>query len=67
MEEHEAYYLSLKTRVEDLRPILQRIAKRESVVQDRIELEHIMCNPERLKARGPNAREERSFNIAYYK
>lgn len=26
---------------------------------ERIELEHIMLNPERLKARGPNAREER--------
>ncbi len=59
VEEHEAYFNVLKARVEELRPLLQKIARREAVVQERIELEHIMLNPERLKARGPNAREER--------
>lgn len=59
VEVHEAYFTSLKTRVDELRPILQKIARREAVVLERIELEHIQLNPERLTARGPNAREER--------
>jgi hypothetical protein len=59
VEEHEAYCTGLRRRVEELRPILQRIGRRETVVQERLELEKIMLNPERLTARGPNAREER--------
>lgn len=59
VEIHEAYYNKLKTRAEELRPILAKIARRENVIQERIELEHIQLNPERLIARGPNAREER--------
>jgi hypothetical protein len=59
VEQHEEYCVALKARVEELRPILQKISRREVVVQERVELEHIMLNPERLKARGPNAREER--------
>lgn len=56
---HESYFTSLKARVEELRPILFKVSKRESVVQERIELEHLSLNSERLTARGPNAREER--------
>ncbi len=56
---HEAYFTSLRTRVEELKPILIKISRRETVVQERIELEHLQMNPERLTARGPNAREER--------
>jgi len=56
---HESYFTTLKARVEELRPILLKVSKRESVVQERIELEHLSLNPERLTARGPNAREER--------
>jgi hypothetical protein len=56
---HESYFTSLKGRVEELRPILFKVSKRESVVQERIELEHLSLNSERLTARGPNAREER--------
>ena len=59
MEEHEAYFLQLQQRAEELRPLLQRIARREAIVLERIELEHIQLNPERLTARGPNAREDR--------
>ena len=59
VDEHETYYLSVKARVEELRPILQRVTRREGVVMERIELEHIQLNPERLTARGPNAREDR--------
>lgn len=53
------YFNALRQRVENLKPILQKIARREGVVQERVELEHIQLNPERLTARGPNAREER--------
>ncbi len=56
---HEQYYTTLKSRVEELRPLLNKISRREAVVLERIELEHIQLNPERLKARGPNAREDR--------
>lgn len=59
MEQHEKYCSTLKAKVEQLRPILFRIAKREAVVEERIELEHLMTNPERLTARGPKAREDR--------
>ena len=59
VEVHEEYFSNLKLRVEELRPILQKITRREAVVQERIELEHLQMNPERLQARGPNAREER--------
>ncbi|RYH17106.1 hypothetical protein EON65_29095 [archaeon] len=56
---HEAYFVQLRGRVEELKPILTKISKREQVVAERIELEHLQLNPERLTARGPNAREER--------
>lgn len=59
MEEHEEYCNILKARVEELRPILSKISKREIIINERIELEHLQLNPERLIARGPNAREER--------
>jgi hypothetical protein len=52
--------------VDELKPILQKVSRRENVVQERVELEHIQMNPERLTARGPNAREERycpTFNL----
>jgi len=56
---HEVYYHQIRTRVEELKPILMKITRRETIIQERIELEHIQLNPERLTARGPNAREER--------
>lgn len=59
VEEHELFCVSLKEKVEVLRPILSKISKRESVVKERVELEHIMQHPERLSARGPTAREDR--------
>lgn len=45
--------------MEELRPLLQRIAKREAVVKERVELEHLMDNPDRLTARNQSAREDR--------
>eukprot|EP01035_Chromulina_nebulosa_P021145 gene21145-27397_t len=59
VEEHESYFNKLKGRVDELRPVLNKISRREAIVKERIELEHIQLNPERLIARGPNAREER--------
>lgn len=59
VEKHEEYFGALRKRVEALQPILLKIGKRENVIRERIELEHLMLNPERLTARGPNAREDR--------
>jgi hypothetical protein len=59
VEMHESYYTKLKARVDELRPILNKIARREAIIQERVELEHIQLNPERLIARGPKAREDR--------
>jgi hypothetical protein len=42
-----------------LRPLLAKITRRELIVKDRLDLEHLMLNPERLTARGPNAKEDR--------
>lgn len=56
---HEAYFVALRVRVEELKPILLKISRRETIINERIELEHLQMNPERLTARGPNAREER--------
>lgn len=55
----ESYFHTLRTTVDDLRPLLAKINKREAIVNERLELETLMMNPERLTARGPNAREER--------
>ena len=59
IEDHESYLNSLKSRLEELKPLLTKITKREAIVAERIELEHIQLNPERLTARGPKAREDR--------
>lgn len=59
VEEHELFCVSLKEKVDVLRPILSKISRRECVVKERVELEHIMQHPERLSARGPTAREDR--------
>lgn len=59
LEEHEDYHKTLKERVDVLRPLLQKVSKRESIVRERFELEKIQMNPERLTARGPKAREDR--------
>jgi len=59
VDAHEAYYSIIRARVEELRPLLSEISRRETVVAERVELEHIQMNPERLSARGPHAREER--------
>ncbi len=57
--EHETYYDTLKARVEVLKPLLHKVSRRETIVQERLQLEHLQMNPERLTARGPKAREDR--------
>ena len=59
LAEHEQYYATLKGRVELLRPLLQKVSRREAWVQERLQLEALQMNPERLTARGPKAREDR--------
>jgi hypothetical protein len=59
VDEHEAYFGAIRKRVEELRPLLQKVSRRETVVLERIELEQLQQNPDRLTARGPNAREAR--------
>jgi len=59
LAEHEEYFATLKARVELLRPLLQKVSRRETWVQERIQLEALQMNPERLTARGPKAREDR--------
>jgi hypothetical protein len=59
VDEHESYFGIIRKRVEELRPLLQKVARREAVVLERIELEQLQQNPDRLTARGPNAREAR--------
>ena len=45
--------------MEELRPILLKIQSREALVEDRIELERLQLNPDRLKNRSANAFAER--------
>ena len=55
LEAHEEYCADLRCRVEELRPILLKIQSREALVEDRIELERLQLNPDRLKNRSANA------------
>ena len=59
MDEHELYFQSLSHRAEELRPLLERISLRESVIEDRLALESLQLNPDRLKSRGANSFAER--------
>lgn len=59
VDNHEEYFSTIRQRVEELRPLLQKISRREAIVQERIELEHLQMRPERLNERGGKAREER--------
>lgn len=59
MDTHEEYYKSLRLKLEEFRPLLQKIIKREQVINERIELETLSLNPERLTARSGSARDER--------
>eukprot|EP00571_Detonula_confervacea_P000368 CAMPEP_0172331892 /NCGR_PEP_ID=MMETSP1058-20130122/62157_1 /TAXON_ID=83371 /ORGANISM="Detonula confervacea, Strain CCMP 353" /LENGTH=1307 /DNA_ID=CAMNT_0013049169 /DNA_START=63 /DNA_END=3986 /DNA_ORIENTATION=+ len=49
---HEDYVASLKVKLDMMQPILDLIAKREAIIEDRIELEFLQKDPDRLKSRG---------------
>ena len=59
MDQYDSYCAQLRERVEELRPILLKIQSREALVEDRIELERLQLNPDRLKNRSANAFAER--------
>ena len=42
-----------------LRPLLHKVARREAIVEERMEFENIQQNPDRLKSRGPHSLDER--------
>ena len=52
LAKHEDYAASLKAKLRRMQPILDLIAKRESIIEERIELELLQKDPDRLKGRG---------------
>jgi Ase1/PRC1/MAP65 family protein len=52
LEQHEAYIVVLEARLEQMKPILRLIERREIIVQERMEYEHLQKDPDRLKQRG---------------
>jgi Ase1/PRC1/MAP65 family protein len=52
LEKHEAYIEELQERLEQMRPIIRLIERREVVVRERIEYEELQKDPERLQQRG---------------
>lgn len=52
---HEEYVAQLSAALEDMRPILRGIDKREELKGDRAEYETIVADPSRLLARGSSA------------
>jgi Ase1/PRC1/MAP65 family protein len=52
LEAHEAYIQTLQTRMEQMRPILRLIERREVVIQERFQYEDLQKDPERLTQRG---------------
>jgi hypothetical protein len=52
VDAHEEYFNALKARVEELKPLLQKIDQREAIVLERIELEELKSNSARLASMG---------------
>jgi len=52
LTQHEEYIQTLETCLNQMRPILTIIAKRENVVKERMEYEEYQKDPDRLKQRG---------------
>ncbi|KAL7533014.1 hypothetical protein ACHAXR_004994, partial [Thalassiosira sp. AJA248-18] len=53
---HEEYVATLRSKLEKMQPILDLIARREAIIEDRIELEFLQKDPDRLKGRGATKR-----------
>ena len=62
------YLQELKGRVANLRPILTRISKREQIVQEKILLDGIEMNSDRLLDKTPKSREDRflSYHLIFF-
>ncbi len=52
LTEHEEYIEILVTRLEQMRPLLEQIRKRESILAERKQYEEFLKDPDRLKQRG---------------
>jgi len=52
LEKHELCILKLEKRLEEMRPILDIIVKRESILSERMQYEEFLKDPDRLKQRG---------------
>uniref|UniRef100_A0A7S4JHN0 Uncharacterized protein n=1 Tax=Odontella aurita TaxID=265563 RepID=A0A7S4JHN0_9STRA len=52
LSQHENYIRSLQSRLDQMRPILRVIEKREEIVKERMEYEKLQKDPERLQQRG---------------
>lgn len=52
LEKHDEYIATLQARLEQMRPILRLIERREVVLQERYEYEELQKDSERLKQRG---------------
>ena len=49
--------------MKSLRPLLVKVARREAIVEERMELENVQQNPNRLNARGSMLEERSVFMI----
>ena len=52
LEEHEDYIHQLQSRLEQMKPILRIIERRETIIRERFEYEELQKDPERLQQRG---------------
>jgi protein regulator of cytokinesis 1 len=52
LEKHEEYIQLLNSKLEHMRPILRIIERRECIIRERMELEELQKDPERLQQRG---------------
>ena len=51
-DKHDEYIRVLQTRLEQMKPILQIIERREKILQERMEYEELQKDSDRLKQRG---------------
>lgn len=52
LDQHEEYIGDLQAKLEQMKPILRIIEKREDIIRERMEYEELQKDPERLKQRG---------------
>lgn len=52
LSQHEEYIHSLEKKLEQMRPLLEVIEKRESIIQERMQYEEFLKDPTRLQQRG---------------